>query len=159
MEVSRKTDYAMRMLAELVLADGEVVSVRHAADRHNVPYSFARSIQHDLVSAGLIESVRGSHGGMRLAVDPRETSIRTVVEAVQGPIYIASCDVSGVDDGPCPFMPQCRFNPIWCEAERMLRDYFNAVTLYQAAVEGLFPTMSGGHHFDLIQAKDRADLA
>ena len=159
MEISRKTDYAIRMLAELVLADGDVVSVRHAADSHGVPYSFARSIQHDLVKAGIIESVRGSHGGMRLAVDPQEMTLRTVVEAVQGPIYVATCDVAGEDEGPCPFRPECKFNPIWCEAERLLRDYFDAVTLYQAAVEGRIPTLLEGRGFTPLTREERANLA
>ncbi len=124
MDISRKTDYALRMLAELVRSDGGVVSVRAAAEKNRVPYSFARSIQHDLVRAGIIESTRGSHGGMRLSVDPKTTTLGAVVEAVQSPIYIATCGTAGDDGGPCPFRPECHFNPVWCEAERILRDYF-----------------------------------
>ena len=33
MEISRKTDYAIRMLAELVRSNDAVVSVRYAAER------------------------------------------------------------------------------------------------------------------------------
>lgn len=41
MDISRKTDYALRMLA--MLADGEnnLLSVRAAAEQVDVPYSFA----------------------------------------------------------------------------------------------------------------------
>ncbi len=79
-DISRKTDYSLRMLAELVRSDGGVVSVRAAAEQNEVPYSFARSIQHDLVRAGIIESTRGSHGGMRLAVDPKTTTIKEIID-------------------------------------------------------------------------------
>ena len=44
MDISRKTDYALRMLAMLaMLADGEnnLLSVRAAAEQVDVPYSFA----------------------------------------------------------------------------------------------------------------------
>ena len=62
MDISRKTDYALRMLS--MLAEGEdcLLSVRTAAESVDVPYSFARSIQHGLVQAGIIESLRGVRG-------------------------------------------------------------------------------------------------
>ena len=49
MEVSRKTDYALRILSILVKNPDKVISVRDAAQASDVPYSFARVIQHDLV--------------------------------------------------------------------------------------------------------------
>ena len=82
MDLSRKTDYALRMVAELVEHEGQIVSVRVAAENRGVPYSFARSIQRDLAHAGIIESMRGSRGGMRLLMDPKKTTVRSVVEAL-----------------------------------------------------------------------------
>ena len=70
MDISRKTDYALRMLAMLAEDPERLLSVRTAAEEVNVPYSFARSIQHGLVQAGIVESLRGVHGGMRLKVSP-----------------------------------------------------------------------------------------
>ena len=75
MEIARKTDYALRMLATLATDPAGVVSVREAARANGVPYSFARSIQHDLALAGIVENSRGANGGMRLAVDPREVTL------------------------------------------------------------------------------------
>ena len=56
MEIARKTDYALRMLATLAADPAGVVSVREVARANGVPYSFARSIQHDLALAGIVES-------------------------------------------------------------------------------------------------------
>ena len=66
MDISRKTDYALRMLAMLAEDPERLLSVRTAAEEVNVPYSFARSIQHGLVQAGIVESLRGVHGGMQI---------------------------------------------------------------------------------------------
>lgn len=129
MEISRKTDYALRMLAELTRSSDGILSVRTAAEKNDVPYSFARSIQHDLVRAGMIDSLRGSHGGMRLAVDPATTTLLDIVEATQGPVRINGCDNAGPDGGPCPRMSECPFNPIWCGANNLLADYLRSVTL------------------------------
>lgn len=152
-DISRKTDYSLRMLAELVKSESDIVSVRTAAEKNSIPYSFARSIQHDLVRAGIIESARGSHGGMKLSVDPKKITILEIIEAIQGPVAVAACGHSGVDGGPCPFRPECHYNPVWCEAEHMLRDYFKSVTLYQVVCERLHPVLSKESSFELVGPK------
>ena len=133
MDISRKTDYALRMIADLVRHPDSVVSVRNAAEDNGVPYSFARSIQHELVRAGIIESLRGSHGGMKLSVDPHEVTILQVVEALQGPVNVAVCDTPE-RDYPCPNLENCRFNRIWCYARELLEAYFSGITLYDAVL-------------------------
>lgn len=152
MDISRKTDYAVRMLSELVRSQNDIVSVRQAAENNQVPYSFARSIQHDLVKSGIVESVRGSHGGMRLAVDPRTTTLRYIVEAMQGPIYVQGCvPDEDVDSAECGNLTR-----IWCEAERLLRDYLDAVTLYQVVVEGRCPVLANGPGFVALTPQECA---
>lgn len=122
MEITRKTDYALRMLAELIRRPDEILSVRVAAEDNGVPYSFARSIQHDLVRAGLIESVRGSRGGMRLAIDPSATTLLQVIEAVQGEVIVSA----GGEDAIDAARP---FDAVFDAATTLLRDYFSSVTL------------------------------
>lgn len=129
MDIPRKTDYALRMLAALVRDPSGVVSVRSAALDNGVPYSFARSIQHDLVNAGMVESLRGSKGGMRLSVDPAQVTLLEVVEAIQGPLVLASCAFAGPDGGSCPRARDCRFNPIWAGTRDLLGSYLASVSL------------------------------
>jgi Rrf2 family protein len=142
-EISRKTDYALRMLAELVRRSDAIVSVRHAAEENGVPYSFARAIQHDLTRAGIVESVRGAHGGMKLAVDPSQTTLLDIVEAVQGPVRFSDCEVAS-DGDPCPFIDRCNYTPIWSNAARIMRSFFEAVTLRQIVIDGLMPDIEAG---------------
>ena len=139
MEISRRTDYALRMLASLVLDPEGVVSVRTAAKESGVPYSFARSIQHDLALAGIVENTRGAAGGMRLSVDPQEVTLLQVVEAVQGPVALSCCLNADGEGSPCPNREQCRYTSVWCNAERLLRGLFSSVTLHQLVVERRSP--------------------
>ena len=126
MDISRKTDYALRMLAMLVQGEDHLLSVRTAAEEVDVPYSFARSIQHGLVQAGIVESLRGVHGGMRLKVDPAEVTIRQIVEAVQGPLVMNDCTA---EDVVCPRSSGCCYHPIWVGAQALMHDYLDSVTL------------------------------
>lgn len=148
MEISKKTDYALRMLAALVEDPTGVISVRNAAHESDVPYSFARSIQHDLARAGIVESTRGAQGGMRLAVDPSETTLLQLVEAVQGPVMVSECMAKSPAGEPCPRRDQCHFSPVWCNAERFLRELFSSVTLSQLVVERRSPLFKGT--FELV---------
>ena len=126
MDISRKTDYALRMLAMLAEDPECLLSVRTAAEEVNVPYSFARSIQHGLVQAGIVESLRGVHGGMRLKVSPDDVTIRQVVEAVQGPMVTNDCTAP---DGDCARMGACCYHPLWAGAQALMRDYLDSVSL------------------------------
>lgn len=155
MDLSRKTDYALRMLAALVKDPSGVVSVRTAAREGGVPYSFARSIQHDLGVAGIVENSRGATGGMRLAVDPREVTLLDLIEAVQGPVVISGC--LGPDGAsPCPNASTCHFATIWRTAENLLRAYFASVSLHQVVVDGMVPIFDGDLRLvDESEARER----
>ena len=126
MEVSRRTDYAIRMLLELARSDGEPVSVRALAETQGVPYAFARGIQRGLVSAELVESRRGAHGGIILARPAEEVSLLDVVEALQGE---PSCSVCTSDPGWCQRMGGCSVHHVWSEADRMVSEYLGSKSL------------------------------
>ncbi len=64
MDITRRTDYAIRMLMELAVSDECPVSVRVLAEKHAVPYAFARAVQRDLLTAGLVATTRGAAGGL-----------------------------------------------------------------------------------------------
>ena len=126
MNISRKTDYALRMLAMLLEQEDGLLSVRTAAAQVDVPYSFARSIQHGLAQAGIIESVRGVNGGMRLKADAKALTIRQVVEAVQGPLTINECTQ---EDGDCTRSTTCCYHAIWQGTQALLQSYLDSITL------------------------------
>ncbi len=126
MEISRRTDYAIRLIAAMLLNEGKPLSVRTAAKMQDVPYSFARSIQHDLTKSGLITTVRGARGGMVLACDPNELTLTELIETIQGPISLAIC-LS--EEGWCPREEHCVFHPVWEGATGLVHDYLSSVTI------------------------------
>lgn len=162
MDISRKTDYALRMIGELVRNPGSVLSVRVAAEKNNVPYSFARSIQHDLARVGIIESIRGSRGGMILACDPKKITLLDVVEAVSGPICMEICETGGPDGGPCPFMENCGYSHIWRSADNLLSAYFDSVTLEEVVLRTANPKLpscyADGSSFSVLSTTPYEEL-
>jgi Rrf2 family protein len=126
MEITRRTDYAIRLIAALANNEAKPLSVRDAALAQDVPYAFARSIQHDLVLAGVVSSIRGAAGGMLLACDPQDLTLLDLIEALQGPISVAVC---ATEKNWCHREEDCVFHPVWEGANDILRDYFSSVSI------------------------------
>ncbi len=132
MEITRRTDYALRLIAILVENQDRPLSVREAATVQDVRHAFARSIQHDLVLAGLVTSIRGAAGGMLLACDPQKLTLLDLIEAVQGPITVSIC---ATEADWCAREKKCSFHPVWEGANMLLKDYFSSVSI-QELIDG-----------------------
>ena len=133
MDVTRRSDYALRMLRATYRERGSYRSVAQIAQEEGIPYAFARSIQHDLVEAGLLSTVRGAKGGTALAVDPCETTMLQVLEAVGGPLSIAPCSE---EPAACAKQPECAFNKLWQGADALVSQYFGSITLSDILEQG-----------------------
>ncbi len=126
MELTRRSDYACRMIRAAYECKDTYISVSEVADRENIPYAFARSIQHDLVRAGLLKTVRGAKGGLALACDTSITTLLQVLEALQGPLAMSPCTEN---PAYCEKCANCEYRVVWCQADSLLRDFFASITL------------------------------
>ena len=133
MDITRRCDYALRILRVAYERLGSFVSVAEITELEDIPYAFARSIQHDLVRAGLLRTALGAHGGLMLDCDPEKTTISNVIEAVDGPISIAVC---ANDSEACGKQEYCNYNKLWKGANQLLRDYFSSITLAEILEQG-----------------------
>lgn len=146
MDITRRSDYACRILRAAYYSGEKPVSVADIAEQESIPYAFARSIQHDLVKSGLVRALRGAYGGLLLNCDPKETSLLAVLEAVQGPVTVAGC----VDDPDfCDKHESCAYNRVWCGVDKLVQDYLSSITL------DTLLTM-GGEHPVIKEALDEA---
>ena len=87
MRLTHTSTYAVHALAHLAAAgpDRRVASYDIARAR-GIPERFIFKVLRPLVSAQLVRSLKGSHGGFRLAKPAARVSLLEVVEAVDGPI-------------------------------------------------------------------------
>ena len=92
MEISRQADYAIRAILDLSGAPaGELTQTRDIAHRQDIPEKYLPTIVRTLARAGLLRTLRGSHGGITLARPPKEITLRQVVEAIDGPVLLNRC--------------------------------------------------------------------
>lgn len=126
MDVTRRCDYAFRILRVACQCGKSYVSVSDISEREGIPYAFARSIQHDLVKGGLIKTVRGARGGLALNCDPAKVTVKEVLEVIQGPVSVSTC----VHDSTyCENCGTCVYNNLWRGADQLLNAYFSSISL------------------------------
>ena len=133
MDITRRCDYALRILEAAYESGDSYVSVADISEQEDIPYAFARSIQHDLVKGGLIKTVRGARGGLALDCDPAQITLLEVLEAVQGPVSVSLC---AVDAEYCKRRGGCSYNKLWMGADSLLNSYFDSITLKELMEQG-----------------------
>jgi Rrf2 family protein len=96
---STKAEYGVRLMVELGRrADADEtgpaavpVSLAEVASAEMLPLAYLEHLVAKLRDAGLVGSVRGAHGGYRLARPASEIAMLEVVEALEGPIAPMEC--------------------------------------------------------------------
>jgi Rrf2 family protein len=85
-QISAKSDYAVRALAELAAQGGGPVKGERLASAQKIPPKFLENILSELRHAGILLSQRGADGGYWLARPAAEVALADIIRAVDGPL-------------------------------------------------------------------------
>ena len=89
---STKAEYGVRLMVELGRRSGtEPVALAAVAEAETLPLSYLEHLVAKLRHVGLVTSVRGAHGGYKLARPAEEITMLDVVEALEGPVAPMEC--------------------------------------------------------------------
>jgi Rrf2 family protein len=134
MDVSLRTQYALRALVCLAVRSGEgALSSAEIAAFGRVSRKYTEQVMQDLRQAGFVAGRRGKGGGYVMARSPTAITVLEVVEAVEG-----SLDRLGRMDGADPLGPV--LEPLWGDVRQTLGAQFGATTVADLA-ERIAPEM------------------
>jgi Rrf2 family protein len=126
MEISRRTDYGVRVILDLAsLPHNQRAPTQEIAQRQNIPSPFLAKIISQLSLAGLVTTFRGAGGGVTLARSPSEISLLHVIEALEGPVRLNRCLI---EPGACPHNNHCPVHHIWARAQADLTGLLDVTT-------------------------------
>lgn len=93
MRLTLMTDYSLRVLMFLgVRGDGPgLASIREIAQAYGISENHLVKVVHRLGQTGLVETVRGRGGGLRLAVPPGEIRLGDVVRLTEESLAPVEC--------------------------------------------------------------------
>ncbi len=83
MKLTTRGHYSVKALLDLSLQpSGKTTPVSAIAQRQNLPAPYLEKLLIEMRREGLVESVRGSHGGYRLAESPAKITLGQILAAV-----------------------------------------------------------------------------
>ena len=146
MEISAKTDYAVRALLELAARAPNLVKIEAIISEQQLPRKFVEAILGELRRAGLVRSQRGAEGGYALARAASEITLGQVIRAVDGPL----AEVRGLRPHETTYTGVAEHLPqVWVAVRAALRRVLDETTLQQV-LTGKLPT----HVKRMIDAPD-----
>ena len=135
MQISAKTDYAVRALLLLASRSPDLVKVDVLIEQQGLPRKFVEAILSELRRAGLVRSQRGADGGYALAKPAGEITIGAVIRVVDGPL----AEVRGLRPHETTYTGVAQHLPdVWVAMRASLRTVLDETTL-QAVLTGDLP--------------------
>lgn len=129
MRITRRTDYALRVLFTLVGRYGTgTTSISDLATMNDVPKRFLEQIMLDLKQAGWVKSRPGSKGGYELAKAPNEITMGQVVRFFDGVLAPIDC-VSVTRYEPCSQESVCKFRRVLLDVRNLTARLLDGSTL------------------------------
>lgn len=128
MKISTKGRYGLRAME--VLKDNygkDPVSIRSIALEQNISVPYLEQLFTKMRKAGIVESIRGAHGGYVLARPPEEITVGEVLDALEGKTKLNCCQ-EGVPTCEVETEP-CRTHSILNIIEDGIEDLTYSITL------------------------------
>jgi Rrf2 family iron-responsive transcriptional regulator len=108
MRLTRQTNYAVRILMYCAANEGRLSRIPEIAEAYGVSELFLFKILQPLVESGLVETVRGRNGGVRLAKPADRITLFEVIRVTEENFAMAECFEN--DAAECPLVDSCGLN-------------------------------------------------
>ncbi|MFD1674237.1 Rrf2 family transcriptional regulator [Alicyclobacillus fodiniaquatilis] len=129
MNLTLFTDYSLRVLIYLATQEEKrLANIQEISDVYRISSNHLMKSVHKLGKLGLIETIRGRNGGIRLGKDPSEINIGWVVRQTEENWNLVEC--FDTENGSCVLDPSCRLKHVLRQA---LNAYLAVLDAYSLA--------------------------
>jgi Rrf2 family nitric oxide-sensitive transcriptional repressor len=127
MRLTAYTDYTLRTLMYLAGHQDQLVTIQEVAELHGISKNHLMKVVHQLGLTGMVETVRGRNGGLRLHMAADRINIGQVVRNTETDFYMAECFERG--NAACIYAPACVLKGALHAATAAYLDVLDGVTL------------------------------
>ena len=134
MKISTKGRYALRLMTDVAEHDGEgYVSLKDVAARQNISPKYLEQIAGMLAKAGMLHSGRGAQGGYRLAREPENYTVGSILRLTEGNLAPVAC-LEGTENR-CQRCGECATLDFWTGLYAVVNEYIDRFTLADLLAE------------------------
>jgi Rrf2 family iron-responsive transcriptional regulator len=132
MRLTRQSSYAIRTLVYCAVNAPNLSHIADIARAHSISELFLFKLIKPLVEGGLLETVRGRKGGIRLGRPAAEITLLDTVKLTEENFAMAEC-FEGGGDVLCPLADACDLNGALREALGAFFDVLDSYTIADLA--------------------------
>ena len=127
MNFTTKSHYAVNALADLeyLSAYDSPVSLKDISARQGINLTYLEQLFRKLRIAGIVKSVRGRKGGYVYAKNPKNITIKKIMEAVDENLDSPNC--SGTST--CHFGNKCNSHKLWDDLNNVVDNFLSEISI------------------------------
>lgn len=126
MQLTQYSDYALRTLIYLAV-QRENATITEIAERYDISRNHLVKVVHNLGKLGYITTIRGRHGGICLAMEPKDINIGEVVRRTEPNFTLVEC--FDHQNNRCVITPACKLMGVLGEAFQAFTSVLDKYTL------------------------------
>lgn len=130
MQLSRFTDYSLRVLLYLAINDRKRATLHEIADFYPISLEHLRKVVHELSKSGYLHTYRGKNGGVELARAPASIKVGEVIRHFEGHASFIDCE--GID---CRLASVCTLKRALRAGQQALFEKLDEYTLADLVIE------------------------
>ena len=127
MRLTAYTDYTLRTLMYLGVNRDRLVTIQDIANLHSISKNHLMKVVYQLGLSGIVETVRGRNGGLRLKLEPADINIGALVRQTESDFFMAEC--FDRDNNQCALSSACKLKGVLSDATHAYLAVLDSVTL------------------------------
>lgn len=128
MQLTKHTDYSLRVLIYLAYRGEELSTIKEIADMYRISENHVMKIVNRLGRLGYVETLRGKGGGLKLARPAERINIGEVVRNTEETLYVVEC-LADDYPGDCRLTPNCTLKSVLHTAQAAFFQHLDRYTL------------------------------
>jgi len=132
MRLKKFTDNAFRVLIFAANHQDRLVNITEIAETCDIPRNHLTKVIHTMSKQGLLETIRGKGGGVRLSRPAKDITVGSVVRLMEGDSDIVECF-----QPRCPIVPVCKLRSILNQGHNALLSSLEDHTLADIVGDGI----------------------
>ena len=108
----------------VIHSENESVTLKTICERQNISERYLEQIFSALRKAGIIRGRKGAQGGYTLAVNPKELTIKEILNVLEGESLLIDLNSDSLDS-----LESFINENLWKEINTKINEYFESITL------------------------------